>query len=263
MLRLVALLSTALIVPQTAFAGGIATPLAASSVDNPKEFWRGFMQHFYGAYDSINKCWITSKADKKYCMRPNTLVPVIVSGKPHYFISVAGEIVVPGDDNQCHACVGNLGLFVLATEGKSLVVVAEADRLNEYGTYGNPPREEDVKVTQIGANDQFGFVITTSDFGQGLNYDFAHVLAPAGGQIPALGTFITHFDNSGGCEGDKCSDYSFELTFDTTKAGRFAPVIMRSTGTRNGDALEQTFTALFDEATFLYKLPQNLPEEVQ
>jgi hypothetical protein len=75
MLRLTVMLFAALIVPQTALAGGIATPLAASSVDNPKDFWRGFMQHFYGAYDSSKKCWITSKADKKYCMRPNTSCP--------------------------------------------------------------------------------------------------------------------------------------------------------------------------------------------
>ena len=52
------------------------------------------------------------------------------------------------------------------------------------------------------------------------------------------------------------------MSFDTSgKGGRFYPIVMKITGSREGATLDQTFTTTFDSQSFTYKPIQGLPEE--
>ncbi len=246
-----------------ALGGGIATTIDADVGGNPKAFWQSFMTELYGPYDKAKKCWVSAEGSDHFCMRPNTLQTVMIGGAAQHFISVSGAITLPDGDNSCHACNGNLGLFILAADGKKLVIAAQGKKHQVYGSYGRSPGEDDVTTAKISNSGKYGFIVKQSDFGQGLNYGTATVQGAVGSDIRALGTFVTQFDDHGKCENETCSDYSFELSFDTEKDGRFAPVILRGTGIRAGEVFSGTFVAPFDEASFLYNLPDGLPDEVK
>ena len=90
------------------------TSIAASSIDDPKSFWRATMEEFYGPYDNRRKCWVAARASEPLCMRPHLLSTVIEDGVPTLYTAMAGHAInAEGGHADCHACTGKLGLVVL------------------------------------------------------------------------------------------------------------------------------------------------------
>ena len=101
----------------------------------------------------------------------------------------------------------------------------------------------------------------------GITISRTEVYAPIGDTVALVGTFPEHFDEQGNCDNGKniqtqapCSDYSFELMFDSTKtADRFYPIILRLSGSRQGITLDQSFVVPFEPGKFKYRAIEGLP----
>jgi hypothetical protein len=261
---------TALVLSGLCFASAIAAPIPADAARQPKTLWRLVMEDYYGPYDQTKKCWVARLDDEQVCMRPHRLDQVSIRGVNHLFLVIGGAVL--GDDGeprQSHADAGALGLIIFKTEGSALALVAKNDLHSAFGTFGAVPAEDQFELRQIGPDDTYGWLATSGWMGQGHNITSATIFAARGQDIVSLGDIPNHYDNQGNCENGKvlgsgkpCTDYSAELTFDTSdQSARFYPVIMKIAGAREGVTLDQTFTTTFDEQSFTYKSIEGLPEE--
>jgi hypothetical protein len=248
-----------------AMAGGIDTGVPSRSVATPKAFWKAFMKFQYGPYDKQKKCWIGKSKDRSFCMRPNTLERVQVGGRPMVFLTANGAVIDP--NNECHACPGNIGYFVLDASGPTLLVTAKGDPFLESGSYGQAPGEGAVKIRQIGPGGTYGWTQETSYTGQGVTATNMIVKAVVGDQVRSIGGALIGYNDDGNCEdgksltsGKACTNVTFEATFDTAAKDRFSPIVLRSTGLYEGEVFDKTFVAKFDEKSFLYVEPADLPE---
>jgi hypothetical protein len=248
----------------------LAAPIPADAARQPKMLWRLVMEDFYGPYDRGKTCWVARLDGEQVCMRPHRLDQVSIHGVNHVFLVIGGSVL--GDDGeplQSHADSGALGLIILKADGDALKLVARNDLHSPLGTFGIVPAEDRFELRQIGPNETYGWLATNGWMGQGHNISAATIFAARGEDIVSLGDISNHYDNQGNCENGKtidsgkpCTDYSAEISFDTSDtASRFYPVIMKITGTREGEALDETFTTSFDEQSFTYKPIEGLPEE--
>jgi hypothetical protein len=251
----VLIIIAAIVGVSSAFAGGIETNIPVSLADNPKEFWRVFMTSFYGPYDSNRKCWVVLSEGSRYCMRPHTLN----KSADKYFITAAGAVTDREGGNDCHACNGNIGFFVLEPNGTNFKVTAQGDRLLNIGVYGKAPAEDKVSLRAISSNGSTGWMVETFDFGQGISVEFYQVKGIVGDQVRTLGTLPKLFSDTETDCGNTCTEIAIEATFDTAKPDPFAPVILRAEGTFKGEAFTKTFTAVFDQTEFKYRLPDDMP----
>jgi hypothetical protein len=250
-------------------AEGVVTGMPSGLADNLKQFWRAFMAEFYGPYDKAKKCWISNTSDGQYCMRPHTLQTIMQDGKKRLFLSAAGSIDKPGEPNDCHACAGSIGYFVLDATGEKLSVIARSKPYLDDGSYGRATPEDRINVRQIGPDENYGWVAEGFWMGQGIEVENFQVFGVIGDQVRSLGSVSKSYSDQGNCDengklitsGEPCSEFRFEATFDTSKPDRFSPIILRSTGLLNGQMFEQTFTSTFDESQFLYQRPPGLPEQ--
>lgn len=242
----------------------ILTHVPTSHASNEKQFWRDIMREFYGPYSKADKCWIASHEGKSYCMRPGALSKVAgKDGAASYFVAVMGK---PLGDASCHACTGNVGLFVLRPSGTYLGLQAQSDRYVELGAWGEPPADDSYAVRLFGADDNYGWVISTGYTAQGETSEGATLYGVIGDQVKEVGYLPLSFDDNGNCENHvntgtnlPCSDYKFEPVFDSdSSSSKFAPIVLRASGTKQGKTFDQTFTILFDEKSAYYKLPPEL-----
>ena len=139
-----------------AFASGISTPIPSPTATNPKTFWRSFMSATYGSYDKRQKCWVSSDSTGNYCMRPHTIKTVDVSGRKQIFATVAGAIISK-EGNDCHACNGSIGLFVLDASNKIFDIIAQSGHYRTDGSNGRAAAKEAIKVRLIGPNSDYWF----------------------------------------------------------------------------------------------------------
>ena len=250
-----------------AFASGISTTIPSASATNQKIFWRSFMTATYGTYNKQMKCWVSGDSTGKYCMRPHSFETIDVGSRKQIFATVAGAIISK-DGNDCHACNGNIGFFVLDASGKNLNIIAQSARYKPDGVNGRAPSAEGIKLRLIGPNGNYGWTVDNFDFGQGVAIEATTIKGVIGDQVLSLGTVPKSFNNDEDCEdnktissGEPCSDYKYEASFDTAKPNRFSPIILRSTGVLKGDTYTKTFIVPFDEKTFLYQLPKELADQ--
>jgi hypothetical protein len=247
-----------------------AAPIPADAASQPKTLWRLVMEDYYGPYDRAKKCWVARIDGEQVCMRPHRLDQVAIHGVNHLFLVVGGTRL--GDDGhpqESHADSGALGLIILKAEGVSLKLVAKNDLHSSFGTFGAVPSEDQFAVREIGPGETYGWVATSGWMGQGIVIESSAIFTAVGDKVVSIGDIPSHYDNSGNCENGKvlgsdtpCTDYSAELLFDSAdKGGRFFPVIMKVTGTREGVTLDKTFTTTFDTDKLTYRPIDGLPEE--
>lgn len=250
--------------------GAAAASIPAHAAQDPKTLWRLVMESYYGPYDKALKCWTARIAEDHVCMRPQRLDRITVRNSEHLFLAIGGtRIGQDGEFQTSHADSGVLGLLVLKADGPTLRLVAKNDLHAGFGSFGNPPSEESIAVREVGPNDTYGWVVSDGWMGQGHVITYSNILAPIGDTIVGIGSIPVHYDNSGNCENGKiigsdtaCTDYSGELLFDSADtSGRFYPLILKVTGTREGTVLDQAFTTSFDPGKLTYKAMQGLPEE--
>lgn len=253
-----------------ASSSAAAAPIPADAAQQPKILWRSVMEDYYGPYNKAKKCWVARLDGQRVCMRPHRLDQIAIHGVNHLFLVVGGTVL--GDDGQpmeAHVDSGALGLIVLKTAGDTLKLVAKNNLHEPFGTFGTVPAEDQFAFREIGPDETYGWVATSGWMGQGHVISSAKIFAARGKEIAAIGDIPNHYDNSGNCENGKvlgsdkpCTDYSAELSFDMSdKSSRFYPIIMKVKGTREGVALDQTFTTTFDSARSSYKPIEGLPEE--
>lgn len=264
----VAALAFALLFLVTGIAAAATIP--AKAVQDPKTLWRMVMEDHYGPYDKTLKCWTARIGGDHVCMRPHRLDQVTIRGVSHLFLAIGGSRL--GDDGQpqeAHVDSGMLGLVVLRQDGATFRLAARNDLHTPFGSFGNVPSEEAFAVREIGPDDAYGWVATDGWMGQGHVLTSATIFAPVGDKVVNIGNIPDHYDNSGNCENGKvmgsdvaCTDYSSELIFDSAdRSGRFYPIIVKVTGTREGVTIDKAFTTTFDPATFAYRKIEGLPEE--
>jgi hypothetical protein len=245
-----------------------AIPLAA--VDQPKVLWRIVMEGFYGPYDKRQKCWIAHMGGETVCMRPHRLDQVSIQGVNHYYLVIGGtRLDESGQPQGSHADAGVLGLMIFKDDGKFLKLVARNDLHSSMGSFGSIPDEDQFAVREIGPNDSYGWVANNGWMGQGIMISYSDVFAAVGDTVVDIGTLPAHYDNSGNCEDDKvigsgepCSDYSSTVMFDSAQRNdRFYPVILKVTGSREGVAIDRTYSAKFDPNKLTYSKIEGLPKE--
>lgn len=239
------------------------TNIRADLVSNPKLFWKAFMTEVYGPYDKGKKCWLMRHEGDDFCMRPHTMETVTGAEGSEYFLTVAGAVTGKAEGNDCHACNGNIGFFVLKPSGEKLAIAAQSEKLLAIGVYGNAPSADVISVRTIGAGNAKGWVVEVFDMGQGITVTQNQIHAVIGDQVRTIGTLPkTYSDAETECEA-KCTDVQLQETFDTSKPDRFSPVILRSSGLLKGELFDKTFVAVFDEAQFRYVLPADIPDEIR
>lgn len=227
------------------------------------------MTEFYGPYNKARKCWVAKTKDNAFCMRPHTFDLVQSGNDKLLYVTAAGATTAA--DNECHACSGNIGYFVLDLNGGKMTVRAKSDLFLEDGSNGAPTPEDSIHVRQIGKDGVYGWTEDTFWMGQGISVERTQVLASVGDQVRTLGWLPRSYNDDGDCENGKrisnnepCSNFSFEASFDTAAPHqRFANIILRGTGSLRGEPFSETYSVTFDEKSFSYKLPKNLPEEAQ
>jgi hypothetical protein len=247
----------------TLVASASDTRIEAGLVSNPKLFWKAFMTEVYGPYDKLKKCWVMQHEGEDFCMRPHTFETVTAAGGPQYYLTVAGAVSGRPEGNDCHACNGNIGFFVLRPAGEKLAIAAQSEKLLTIGAYGQVPSEDVISVRTIGAGDAKGWVVEVFDMGQGITVTLNQVHAVIGDQVRTIGVLPKSYSNDGTECDTKCTDVQLQATFDTSKPDRFSPVVLRSSGQVNGEIFSKTFVAEFDEKSFSYVLPADVPEELR
>lgn len=243
-------------------ASAADTRINAGLVSTPKMFWKAFMTEVYGPYDKAKKCWVMRHEGEDFCMRPHTFETVTGAGGPEYYLTVAGAVTGKPEGNDCHACNGNIGFFVLKPAGEKLAIAAQSEKLLTIGAYGQVPSEDVISVRTIGAGDAKGWVVEVFDMGQGITVTLNQVHAVIGDQVRTIGVLPKSYSNDGTeCE-SKCTEVQLQATFDTSKPDRFSPVILRTSGQLDGEVFSRTFVAAFDEKSFSYVLPADFPSEL-
>lgn len=215
------------------------TSIAASSIDDPKTFWRATMEEFYGPYDNRRKCWIAARASEPLCMRPHLLSTVIEDGVPTLYSAMAGyAITSEGGHADCHACTGKLGLVVLRPRGDRLALVASNDLSADAGSWGQVPPEEFFRVIELGKGNH-GWLMEFYYTGQGYTEGGVGVFGTIGDKVLDLGFISTHSDNGGACgdgPGD-CYTHSYEILNDPNGSdARFGELIARKVENTDPDA---------------------------
>lgn len=247
-----------------------AAAIPADAAGDPKVLWRMVMQEYYGPYNATLKCWTARMGEDRICMRPHKLDRVTIKGTEHLFLAIGGpKLDENGEFRSAHVDSASLGLLVFRVEGDTLKLVAKNDLNTPVGSFGNVPGEESFALREIGPNGTYGWVIQDGWMGQGHVITYSNIFAPVGDTVVSIGSIPSHYDNSGNCEGGKvmgsetpCTDYSGELIFDSADtSGRFFPVILKVTGTREGTTLNQAATTKFDAGKLTYQPLQGLPEE--
>ena len=236
------------------------TSIAASSIDNPKSFWRATMEEFYGPYDSRHKCWIAARASETLCMRPHLLSTVIEDGVPTLYAAMAGYAITDdGGRADCHACTGKLGLVVLRPRGDRLALVASNDLSTDAGSWGLVPPEEFFRVVELG-KDNHGWLMEFYYTGQGYTEGGVGAFGAIGDRVLDLGFISTHSDNGGAC-GDgmgECYTYSYEILADPAASdARFGELIARKVESTNPDA-PATVRIPFSQGELKYLTPPAL-----
>lgn len=218
------------LVPVSGARAETLTSIAATSIDDPKSFWRAAMEEFYGPYDSRHKCWVAMRDSEPLCMRPHLLATVIEESVPTLYAAMAGYgMADDGGRAECHACTGKLGLVVLRPRGDRLALVASNDLSTDAGSWGQVPPEEAFRVVELG-KDNHGWLMEFYYTGQGYTEGGVGVFGAIGDKILDLGFVSTHSDNGGAC-GDglgECYTHSYEILADPAASGaRFGELIAR------------------------------------
>jgi hypothetical protein len=246
------------------------TSLDSTLANSPKDFWKAFMPMFYGHYDKGKKCWINTNSSGTFCMRPHTFEEIATSDGGRIYATVAGGITGAPDNNDCHACNGNIGYFVLATGTDVLALIAKSELYEPGGVYGRVPDETKFQIVRLGPNQNYGWFTEVWDAGQGITVRNTQIHGVIGENVLDLGYVPLSFDNNGDCENgkltnsdEKCSDYFFAVAPATELPGQFSPIHMRSSGLLKGAMFEKPFTVQFDDKNRRYILPQDLPEDVR
>ncbi|MDB5556295.1 MAG: hypothetical protein JWL86_6279 [Rhizobium sp.] len=247
-----------------------AETIPADAIDTPKVLWRMVMEDFYGPYDKALKCWTARMGVDHVCMRPHRLDQVEINGVNHIFLVIGGPLLdEAGQPREAHVDSAALGLVVLKENGNSLKLVARNDLHTPFGTFGSLPGEDQFAVREIGPNESYGWVATSGWMGQGHVIMSSTIFATIGDTVVSIGDIPNHYDNMGNCENGKiigsdtaCADYSSTLLFDSSDHGsRFFPVIVKVAGSREGAAIDQTFTKKFDPGTLSYGKIEGMPKE--
>jgi hypothetical protein len=266
-----ALIACVLTLVFTALPAGAAelqlTTIPSDAGRSDKQLWRGAMAEFYGAYDKKLKCWVSTSEGERYCMRPHTLHRVSAGEATHYYISIGGRPL--GDDKECHACPGAMGLIVLTDATKTLGIVARSAPYLEIGSWGHVPPEENVAVHRIGQPANFAWTIADGWMGQGVQATWVDIHGVIGDQVQNIGKLTTGFSDEGNCDNginmmteEKCTDVSFEPVFQAEDGStRFGTILLKGSGTWKGAPFAATYRAVFDEAAMSYRMPADFPPD--
>jgi hypothetical protein len=238
------------------------TSISSTLIADPKILLKAVMNEFYGTYNKTSECWITKGLDKTYCMKPYK-VDTVVSGPDRIlFIVIAGQTLRDdGTPVTCHACRGVLGLIVLSENGTQLGLVAKNNFYEDFGTYGSLPPVESFTLRELGPNGSYGWVIHSGGAHGGKEYDFNDLYGVFGDTITAIGSIPSHFAKTVGsdCDGKLCTDFSIKLLIDSTvPIAPFYPLILRVSGSKNGQPFNKTYQVPFDKSSFSYLIPQEL-----
>jgi len=244
-----------------------ATHIPSTDTGKPKQFWRQFMVELYGPYDRKKKCWISKSGSTRYCMRPHTLDTVSTANGPRYYVSVGGtSFDAAGNSNECHGCGGALDLFVLRKDGEHLGIVARNAPYMEFGSWGSVPTEDQFHLQKIGAGDNFAWVIESGFTGQGITISHASVFSAIGDKITQIGALPLSYDDDGNCgpsstADEKCSNYSFNISFDTSSAEKFVPVRLVGSGVYKDAPFSRTYVVKFNRDRLKYIVPADIPSD--
>ncbi len=245
-----------------------ATSILSSSIGMGKELIRGVMSEFYGVYDQTKQCWVAKHKNNAYCMRPIKLEVVSLKGTKQYFVSVGGrQLDENGDPKDCHACLGALGLLVLAPNGSNVALLAKNNLYEDYETYGRSPSPKMISIYRIGPGDNYGWIAQASEIHGGEEYLWSQVYGVLGDNVALLASVITHYANPMTCESEGrayCTDVSANLIVDQTSAlGAFFPLILNASGKLRGAQWRKTYQFRFDESSRKYIAPTGVPEELR
>jgi hypothetical protein len=240
----------------------VMTAIPASTIDDPKAFWKATMEEFYGRYDNRRKCWVTGGASGALCMRPHHLAEVVENGVRTFYVAMGGYAVTPeGGRADCHACHGKLGLVILSPKGNRLALVARNSLAVDSGSWGQVPPEEFFRVVELG-KDNHGWLMEFYYTGQGYTEGGVSVFGAIGDRVVDLGFISTHSDNAGTC-GDglgACYTHSYELLAGAGGSeAQFGDLVARKVESTNPEA-PGTVRVEFSEDELKYVTPQALSD---
>ncbi len=194
-------------------------------------------------------------------MKPYKVDTIGYAGNRRLFIVIVGQTL--GDDGapeEYHAARGIFGLIVLAENGEQLDLVAKDNLYEEIGSYGAVPPTDSFAVRELGPSGSYGWVILEDYFHSGRQIDFNHLYAIVGDTVTSIGLICSRYaENEAACVGERCSDYSIGVLIDATaRSGRFYPLILRTSGVRQGRPFNKMHRIHFDESAFQYVAPREI-----
>ena len=242
-----------------------SAPSIPITVDNNKLI-QSVMTEYYGSYSKEHNCWISNHGGTNYCMKPAHLDIVGNDANRKILIAVSGpKLDEDGQPEECHACVGALGLFVLAEAGSQFRIVAKNGLFEDFGEYGGAPGDA-FSVRKLGPQGSYAWLIKMEYGGFGSYSDVVQIYGVVGDGVVSLGSVTTRSrENDKGDEscdltdGPRCTDISGDLVIDANSpAGTFYPLVLRASGIRQGQPFESTDRFVFDERALKYMAPQNM-----
>lgn len=237
-------------------AAAQALVLPAETAADPKLLWSEVMTSLYGPYDRARKCWVGRESGTGYCMRPHRLERVAEGGAERLFVAVGGARL---DETGCHACAGNMGLFVLDRRPDgSFELKSGSGRYVEFGSWGRVPDEEFFQVERIGP-DAHAWVIESGYTAQGYTAAGKSIFAPRGGTVAEIGHIPTYMDECGSGR-EPCSTYELNLTFEAGAGTEYFDAVLRLAPDSDVPPLGNSFTIPFDATRGEYAVPEELAE---
>jgi hypothetical protein len=243
------------------------TTIPSSLVNSEKQLLRRVMDEFYGYYDNGAKCWISKRADERYCMKPIKLEIVTSKKGRQLFIAIGGQkLAEDGHALDCHVCTSALGFIVLGENGLTLGLVAKSNLYEDYENFGRMPKAEAFSLRELGTNGSYGWIIK-SDFESkgGEYYRWLTIYGVVGDMVTSLASITSYYEDPVDCksEGNQhCTNISVNLLFDAqSPSTTFYPLVLRASGIKQGRPFRNTYRVQFDGRSLKYLSPPNTPDD--
>lgn len=179
------------------------------------------------------------------------IYPFEKNGQKKYFVVTQTN----QETIDCHNCGALVGIAVFYKINEDWVEEEKLQYIDVLGSWGQAPQPELVKLGTI----EYGLVFYTNFLNQGINSTSLTLVAKDGDKFKkVLNVETTAEDNLGGCGAGmvKCYAYETKVTYTVGAGEKFAPIILKTTGTklnkkREPESFAETTKYVFYESKYV------------
>lgn len=238
-------------------------PVDLFAAANARDAAVRLMTHVYGKQEAKHGCWMTTVEDSPYCLKlVQAEIKALDTGRRLYAVANGQVVDQNGEPLLSHATPGFVSAFIVGETNGKAALIARSKSI-EAGTMGSAP--EDWKLTELGANNNWGWRGEYGDCHQGYCGSRMVILANIGGVVVDVGTVTTGYDDTGACGDDACGAKTSTVKSTVSvgalpKGAAFYNLLVTVTGTSDGKVLEsKTWTLPFNSAEHAYTEPADWP----